>query len=152
MTEPDRIRLSDNERERYAQQLRTAFAEGRITDAELEERLQAVYQARFESDIELVTSDLPAPIEPIPVGRPPTESNSIDVGRIARTAVQWYFPALICTAIWAITSFGGYFWPVWVFFGLTIPFLSSLVFDGDPDPDADADDSAADADDSDRAG
>jgi hypothetical protein len=33
----------------------------------------------------------------------------------------WYFPALICTAIWAMTDFGGYFWPIWVFFGLSIP-------------------------------
>ena len=60
-----------------------------------------------------------------------------------RTAVQWYFPALICTAIWAITSFGGYFWPVWVFFGLTIAFVSSLVFDDedeDEDSDSDGDD------------
>ena len=51
---------------------------------------------------------------------------------------QWYFPAIICTAIWAMTSFGGYFWPMWVFFGLTIPFISSLIFfDGSVDDEND---------------
>ena len=133
MTEPDRIRLSDDEREHYAQWLRTAYAEGRITETELEERLRIVYQARFETDIEIVTSDLPAPIEQAAVEHPFSGPTSNGLVRVFRTAIQWYFPALICTGIWAVTSFGGYFWPIWVFFGLTIPFLSSLVFDADPE-------------------
>ena len=138
MTEPDRIRISDADREEYAGRLRTAYAEGRITDRELEERLQAVYQARFGTDIEAVTADLPAPVV-APVAAPLTERSRSSLVGVARTAVQWYFPALICTGIWAITSFGGYFWPIWVFFGLTIPFISSLVFDGGPDADDESD-------------
>lgn len=131
MTEPGRIRISDDDRERYANHLRSAYAEGRITDAELEERLQTVFRARFETEAEIVIADLPVPVEPATTLAPSQRARESSISRVVRTAVQWYFPALICTGIWAITSFGGYFWPIWVFFGLTIPFLSSLVFDGD---------------------
>ncbi len=43
------------------------------------------------------------------------------LSRVAGKVLGWYFPAFIRTAIWAITDFGGYFWPIWVFFGLSIP-------------------------------
>ena len=133
MTEPGPIRISDADREQYAERLRTAYAEGRITERELEERLQTVFRARFETEAEVVTADLPVPVESNAAILDRRDAGSLRIARIVRTAVQWYFPALICTGIWAITSFGGYFWPIWVFFGLTIPFLSSLVFDGDED-------------------
>lgn len=131
MTDPDRIRISDADRERFADRLRTAYAEGRITDAELEERLRAVYEARFETDAEIVTADLPVPAEQAAEARSAGQVPLGSVGRAIRSAAQWYFPALICTVIWAFTSFGEYFWPIWVYFGLTIPFISSLVFDGE---------------------
>lgn len=131
MAEPERIRISDDDREQYARRLRTAFAEGRITDGELEDRLRSIYQARFNTDLEAVTADLPVPVE-VPSAMPTVAGiRTSGAGRVIRLMVQWYFPALVCTGIWAITSFGGYFWPIWVFFGLTIPFISSLIFDGD---------------------
>lgn len=133
MTEPEPIRISDADRERFADRLRTAYAEGRITDAELEDRLRTVYQARFEIEAEGVTSDLPVPVEQSLAMREFGRDHVGSLGRAVRSALQWYFPALICTVIWALTSFGGYFWPVWVYLGLTIPFVSSLVFDRDPD-------------------
>lgn len=138
MTDPERIRISDADRERFADRLRTAYAEGRITEVELEERLRTVFQARFETEAEGATADLPVPVEQPVVTQPfPGQDHVDSLGRAVRSAVQWYFPALICTVIWALTSFGGYFWPIWVFLGLTIPFVSSLVFDRDPDPEID---------------
>ncbi len=131
MTEPDRIRMSDDDREQFAERLRMSYAEGRLTETELEDRLQTVYAARFESELQAVTADLPVPIAAAPTTSVAGRTN--DVARVLRSMAQWYFPALICTAIWAVTSFGGYFWPIWVYFGLTIPFISSLIFDGDPD-------------------
>lgn len=135
MTDPDRIRISDADRERFADRLRIAYAEGRITEVELEERLRTVYQARFETDAASVTSDLPVPVEQPVAAHASGQDHLGSVGRAVRSALQWYFPALVCTVIWAFTSFGGYFWPIWVFFGLTIPFISSLVFDGKVDHD-----------------
>ncbi len=135
MTEPDRIRISDRDRELYSDRLRTAYAEGRLTEHELEERLSSVYRARFGSDLDAVTADLPVPVDDASPDH--LISARSGVGRVIRSMAQWYFPALICTGIWAITSFGGYFWPIWVFFGLTIPFISSLIFDDDDNGDED---------------
>lgn len=53
------IRISDADRERAASRLHQAMAEGRITIPELEERLSAVYAARFEADLRPPLADLP---------------------------------------------------------------------------------------------
>ncbi|MFK7918627.1 MAG: hypothetical protein AB8G14_11145, partial [Ilumatobacter sp.] len=33
----------------------------------------------------------------------------------------FFVPPIICTAVYAMTDFGGYFWPMWVWFGCMIP-------------------------------
>lgn len=53
------VRISDADRERAAQRLQTAMAEGRITIRELDERLAVVYAARYEADLEPPLADLP---------------------------------------------------------------------------------------------
>jgi hypothetical protein len=53
------MRASDADRERVAQILHTAMGEGRITMAELEERLDKVYAAKTMQDLVPVTEDLP---------------------------------------------------------------------------------------------
>jgi uncharacterized protein DUF1707 len=57
--EPRGIRISDADRERAAEQLHQALAEGRITVSELEERLTVVYAARYEADLRPPLADLP---------------------------------------------------------------------------------------------
>ena len=56
---PPGIRISDADRERAAARLNEAMSEGRITLAELEERLTAVYAARYEADLRPPLADLP---------------------------------------------------------------------------------------------
>jgi hypothetical protein len=53
------LRASDADRERVAKVLHDAMAEGRLTLAELDERLQAVYQSKTLGDLEPLTADLP---------------------------------------------------------------------------------------------
>jgi hypothetical protein len=53
------MRASDADRERVAQVLHGALAEGRITMDELEERLTTVYAAKTLGDLAPVTTDLP---------------------------------------------------------------------------------------------
>jgi hypothetical protein len=57
--DPPGIRISDADRERAAARLQQALAEGRITVAELEERLAVVYAARYEADLLPPLADLP---------------------------------------------------------------------------------------------
>jgi hypothetical protein len=58
-SEPRGIRISDADRERAAERLHQALAEGRITLSELEERLSVVYAARYEADLLPPLADLP---------------------------------------------------------------------------------------------
>lgn len=53
------LRASDADRERVAEVLRDALAEGRLDMAEFEERLEATYSARTYGDLEPITRDLP---------------------------------------------------------------------------------------------
>ena len=59
MADPD-LRASDDDRERTADQLRQAAAQGRITVDELEERLQSAYAARTQGELAPIVADLPA--------------------------------------------------------------------------------------------
>jgi hypothetical protein len=54
------VRASDNDREQVSDQLRHATAEGRLTAAELEERLGTLYAARTYGEIDALVADLPA--------------------------------------------------------------------------------------------
>ncbi|MFE6283195.1 DUF1707 domain-containing protein [Streptomyces sp. NPDC057877] len=53
------LRASDADRERVAEVLRDAVAEGRLDMAEFEERLDATYQARTYGELAPITKDLP---------------------------------------------------------------------------------------------
>lgn len=56
-----RMRASDADREKVADVLREAYAEGRLTRAEHEERLAETYQAMTYGDLIPVMRDLPVP-------------------------------------------------------------------------------------------
>jgi DUF1707 SHOCT-like domain len=53
------MRASDADRDRVADQLRHATAEGRLSPDELEERLEAVFAARTYGDLDAQVGDLP---------------------------------------------------------------------------------------------
>jgi hypothetical protein len=54
------VRASDAEREQTVAVLRRSFADGRLTQAELEERAGVAYAARTRAELGDLTSDLPA--------------------------------------------------------------------------------------------
>ena len=56
------VRASDAERDQAAEVLRAAFAEGRLTPAELDERLAAAYAAKTRADLRDLTGDLPGTV------------------------------------------------------------------------------------------
>lgn len=56
---PNRLRTSDKEREQIAEILRAAMTEGRLNLEEGEERLAAVYAAKYRDELAPLTADLP---------------------------------------------------------------------------------------------
>ncbi len=71
--DPPGFRISDADREHAAQRLQKALSEGRITVAELEERLGVVYAARYAAELRPPLADLPSdgpPVAVTPAGPP----------------------------------------------------------------------------------
>jgi len=60
--DPQRLRISDEDRHRVADILREAAGDGRIDFVELDERLEATYAAKTYADLVPITLDLPASV------------------------------------------------------------------------------------------
>jgi hypothetical protein len=109
MDHPDRsrLRISDDDRHQVAEVLRRAAGEGRIDLEELEERLEATYNAKTYGEIVPITADLPVrrtdalpgppqvapgPTLPRPAAAAATYENSLSVmGECTRRGV-WRVP------------------------------------------------------------
>jgi hypothetical protein len=68
-TIPSRLRAADTDRERVAERVQAAGAEGRLTLEEIEDRLTAVYATKYTDELKTLTADLPPETPPRTVGR-----------------------------------------------------------------------------------
>jgi hypothetical protein len=103
-----RIRTSDQERERIAEILRTAMAEGRLTLEEGEERLAAVYAAKYRDDLKPLTADLPDQGRQALADTP--EARAASRHHLQRHFGFVVFIGLVLTGFWAL-SHAVFFWP-----------------------------------------
>jgi hypothetical protein len=121
------LRVSDQERDQAARALREHFAAGRLTQEELNERVQAAYQARTQQQLEAQLRDLPA----LPASQRQLRAELVDRRaqlrrRLLQEAGGAATPFLICTIIWVATGAQGGFWPAFV----AIPLILLLVRNG----------------------
>jgi Domain of unknown function (DUF1707) len=109
------IRASDAEREHAAATLREHFAEGRLNEDELSERLDAVYQAKTVHELDELGTDLPElPLSHV-ARRAELEVRKAELRRhLFQRAGGSLSPFAICTLVWVATGAEGEFWPVWV--------------------------------------
>jgi len=106
---PNRLRTSDTEREQVATILRAAMAEGRLTLEEGEERLGAVYAAKFRDELAPLTADLPdggrRALADTPEARAATRRG------VRRHAGFVAFAAVFLTGLWLLSQ-TPFFWPI----------------------------------------
>ncbi|MFC4590456.1 DUF1707 SHOCT-like domain-containing protein [Sphaerisporangium corydalis] len=112
------MRASDGDRDRFAAALREHCAQGRLTMDEFNDRLELVYQGKTLGDLRKLTADLPD-IDlnaPPAAARPPAKAaEPSNAHKGLKAAWGSYFSVVaVCTVIWAMSDFGGYFWPMWV--------------------------------------
>ena len=114
---PNRLRTSDAEREQVAKILRAAMTEGRLTLEEGEERLGAVYAAKFRDELLPLTADLPEngrrALDETPEAVAATRR---DVRRHATFVV---LAVIALTGLWALSG-AHFFWPIFPLFFLFI--------------------------------
>jgi hypothetical protein len=124
MPEPPEVRISDQDRDRGAQEIREHFAAGRLTDEELDERVQAVYQARTAGELEALRADLPPlPATPGSQRAELAERRGHLQRRLFQRSGVALVPFVICTLIWLGAGAHGSFWPAWVALAAVLPLL-----------------------------
>ncbi len=124
MAETSGFRVSDQQREQAAQAIRDHFAAGRLTDDELNDRLQAALQARTEPELNALLADLPS----LPVSPQQRKAELVQRRReLQRRLIQQTGGGLgliaLCTGIWVASGANGQFWPIWVVLVVLIPLL-----------------------------
>jgi hypothetical protein len=123
---PD-LRASDEQRERAARDIREHFAAGRLSEDELDERVQAVYSAKTQQELNKVMADLPRlPASAAQQKAELAHRRSQLQRRLLQEAGGGMGLFALCTVIW-LASGGqhghGQFWPVWVLVVVLIPLL-----------------------------
>lgn len=105
---PNRLRTSDTEREQVATILRAAMAEGRLNLEEGEERLGAVYAAKFRDELAPLTADLPGGGRRALAETP--EAIAATRRDFRRHAGFVFFLAFALTGLWVLSG-AEFFWP-----------------------------------------
>ncbi|GAA0960409.1 DUF1707 domain-containing protein [Actinocorallia libanotica] len=113
MPQNPEMRASDRDREQCAEVLRENYAQGRLTQDELNERLDAVYETRTMGGLQQLTADLPAqdlydlPLaaakDSVPAVRTPAELQRESGGLRAGWAA-WATANLVVFTIWLVSS------------------------------------------------
>ncbi len=115
------IRASDRDRAVIESVLADAFAEGRITRAEYDERAKAALTSRTLGELVPLVDDLP-----VARAQRSTMAEAAEKAYVqARRQAVWGFlsASLICWVIWVATGFGGdgfsaqFPWPLFVMLG-----------------------------------
>ena len=96
------VRASDRERDAVVQRIQEAFAEGRLDDAEFDERMRAALTARTHAELDALLTDLPAAAAPggaPAVGRGPARF-AIALKSSVRRAGRWRVPDRYTTVVY----------------------------------------------------
>ncbi len=123
------MRAGTRDRDATAQTLQNAYAEGRLTSEEHDERLSKCYQAVTLADLAALTADLPAtdgaakpaapatpapPAAPVELLSPATAWSGSRYGKtLMGLWIGWAALSVFMIFIWAFSGMG-YFWPIWV--------------------------------------
>jgi hypothetical protein len=127
------LRATDADRDHAGGVLREAYADGRLTRAEHDQRSGSALGARTVGDFLPLLRDL-APVEPAR-REAPADLHARAVAAYQRDLRDarngWIFVSTLCLAIWAATSFAGggpsFFWPVFPFVGVGIGYFSTRL-------------------------
>jgi hypothetical protein len=118
MTLDPSMRASDADRERAADRLRDAHAEGRLTREEFDERIDRTFAAKTLGELAGVTQDLPAVSAALQAPVPAPATPYAGRRHLGGIWASWGSAVVVCVGIWATSAISsgdlGNFWPIWV--------------------------------------
>jgi hypothetical protein len=126
VSDPGDLRVSDQDRERAVQEMREHFAVGRLTEDEMDERVQAAVRAQSQSELAAIRQDLPR----LPVSAAQRKAELSE--RRGELRAQLFQEAgggvalfVGCTVIWLSAGAHGMFWPIWIALVCLLPLIRS---------------------------
>jgi len=122
------MRASDADREIVRAVLADAYADGRLTRQEYDDRLSTLYGSRTLGEVPPLVTDLVPPDGPPAAPAPllPADLRTRGARKWRRDVEESFaaflFPSVICTVIWIAVAGRGFFWPVFpmLFLGLNL--------------------------------
>jgi uncharacterized protein DUF1707 len=121
MSDPSSLRVADADRERLGDELREHMVAGRLSQDELEERLELAYQAKTQGDLDALRADLP--MSPAVLERSLSKRRAQLRRRLVQEGGASLSASAVCVAIWIAAGAGGSFWPAWVILFTLLPLL-----------------------------
>jgi hypothetical protein len=122
------MRASDADREVVLGVLAGAYADGRLTREEYDDRLNTLYGSRTLGEVpalvvDLVPADGPS-MAPAPLLRADLRTRGARKWRrdVEESFAGFLVPSVICTVIWIAFTSGAFFWPIFpmLFLGLNL--------------------------------
>jgi hypothetical protein len=122
------MRASDADREIVRVMLADAFADGRLTREEYDDRLNTLYGSRTLGEVSSLVADLVPldgpPVAPAPLRHADMRTRGARKWRkdVEESFAAFLIPSIICTVIWIAITGGGFFWPAFpmLFLGLNL--------------------------------
>ena len=113
------MRAGDADRDDTIAILREAFAEGRLSQDEFDDRLERAHGARTYADLANLTEDLPVTSQSSDALVPGENSKRVKERKDLRSAwASWLGVGVLVNIIWFATWMGSgpapYYWPIWV--------------------------------------
>ncbi len=127
------MRASDADREIVRVLLADAYADGRLTREEYDERLTTLYASRTLGELPALVTDLVlpdgAPAAPVPLKAADLRTRGARKWRkdVEESLAAFLVPSIICTVIWIAAAGRGFFWPAFPMLFLGINLVRTLV-------------------------
>jgi hypothetical protein len=127
------MRASDADREIVRVLLGDAYADGRLSHEEYDDRLNTLFGSRTLGEVSALVTDLVPPDGPARAPALPAQAELRARGArkwrkdVEESFTAFLVPSIICTVIWIAATGSGFFWPAFPMLFLGINLVRTIV-------------------------